>query len=522
MIAAEPVRGGSPPSSPARAARSPAKVVVEVHGDWHTSTRLYGSRARALARPRRRPGRRATRSATPTPTARSRGSRPRCCATEGHEPAAVFATYSDLGAFAGPTVPGPRGAAGDLRRRARALQERRAARGGLAARRRPRSRRRACTSSARGRRPRSPRRLARGGRRLGPAARAAGARRARSTARACSCCPRPPRGSAGSRSRRSCAAGPWSARGSGGIPDIVEDGVSGLLVEPGDAAALAAAIERVLSDHALAVRLGEGAAAERGRLGLHRRRVRRPGSRSRRLGARPVSAAEAAAPADGREDALHAAPARRATSGSSRPSRGRFDLRVLATSADGTARDDGVFHLVGRLPLLDGPLFFLLLPFRVRRLARSAPPAVIVTQSPYEAAFVELARPGAPLVVELHGDWRTATRLYGSPLRRFLAPAADRIGRLGIRHADAVRTISPFTSGARPRRRGRAGRRVRRVRRPRRVRRAAAGTGAGGEAAPLRRRARALQERRGARRRLAAAPPHASRVPSCTWSAAAR
>ncbi len=127
--------------------------------------------------------------------------------------------------------------------------------------------------------------------------------------------------------------------------------------------------------------------------------------------------------------------------------RGRFDLRVLATSADGTARDDGVFHLAGRLPLLDGPLFFLLLPFRVRRLARSAPPAVIVTQSPYEAAFVELARPGAPLVVELHGDWRTATRLYGSPLRRFLAPAADRIGRLGIRHADAVRTISPFTSG---------------------------------------------------------------------------
>ena len=46
----------------------------------------------------------------------------------------------------------------------------------------------------------------------------------------------------------------------GGIPDIVEDGVNGLLVEPGSAAALAAAIERVLVEDGLAARLGEGAA----------------------------------------------------------------------------------------------------------------------------------------------------------------------------------------------------------------------------------------------------------------------
>jgi glycosyltransferase involved in cell wall biosynthesis len=52
----------------------------------------------------------------------------------------------------------------------------------------------------------------------------------------------------------------------GGIPDIVEDGVSGLLVPPADAAALAAAIRRVLSDPALARRLGEG-----GRRRLHDR-----------------------------------------------------------------------------------------------------------------------------------------------------------------------------------------------------------------------------------------------------------
>jgi glycosyltransferase involved in cell wall biosynthesis len=47
----------------------------------------------------------------------------------------------------------------------------------------------------------------------------------------------------------------------GGIPDIVEDGSSGLLVAPGDIAALADALVRVLSDRALAERLGSAAHA---------------------------------------------------------------------------------------------------------------------------------------------------------------------------------------------------------------------------------------------------------------------
>lgn len=44
----------------------------------------------------------------------------------------------------------------------------------------------------------------------------------------------------------------------GGIPDWLEDGVSGLLVGEQDVAGLAAAIERLLDDRALAARLGEG------------------------------------------------------------------------------------------------------------------------------------------------------------------------------------------------------------------------------------------------------------------------
>jgi glycosyltransferase involved in cell wall biosynthesis len=125
----------------------------------------------------------------------------------------------------------------------------------------------------------------------------------------------------------------------------------------------------------------------------------------------------------------------------------QFELRVLATAADGRPRDDGRFRLVGRLPVADGPLFYLLLPLRVRRLARRHRPDAIVAQSPYEAACVRLAATGARLVVEVHGDWRTATRLYGSPSRRLLGPVADRVAAFGLRGADAVRTISGYTSG---------------------------------------------------------------------------
>jgi glycosyltransferase involved in cell wall biosynthesis len=47
----------------------------------------------------------------------------------------------------------------------------------------------------------------------------------------------------------------------GGIPEVVEDGVTGLLVPPKDAEALAEKISRVLEDPALAERLGENARA---------------------------------------------------------------------------------------------------------------------------------------------------------------------------------------------------------------------------------------------------------------------
>jgi glycosyltransferase involved in cell wall biosynthesis len=56
------------------------------------------------------------------------------------------------------------------------------------------------------------------------------------------------------------AAGcPVIATAVGGIPDVVRHGVNGLLVTPGEPAALAGAIARLLDDRALAVRLGAAA-----------------------------------------------------------------------------------------------------------------------------------------------------------------------------------------------------------------------------------------------------------------------
>lgn len=53
------------------------------------------------------------------------------------------------------------------------------------------------------------------------------------------------------------ASRPVVASAVGGLPELIDDGVQGLLVPPGDAAALAAALRRVLGDAALRARLGD-------------------------------------------------------------------------------------------------------------------------------------------------------------------------------------------------------------------------------------------------------------------------
>ena len=130
----------------------------------------------------------------------------------------------------------------------------------------------------------------------------------------------------------------------------------------------------------------------------------------------------------------------------------RLDLRVLAAAPRDGSAGDGTFSLQRGTPLpaLDGPVFYGTLPVRIARELRRHPADAILAQSPYEAlaAFAgrTLARSGAAIVVEIHGDWRTWSRLYGSPARAVVAPLADRAALVAIRRADAVRTLSSFTS----------------------------------------------------------------------------
>jgi len=130
--------------------------------------------------------------------------------------------------------------------------------------------------------------------------------------------------------------------------------------------------------------------------------------------------------------------------------RGELDIRVLGTSADGAAHQDSTFTLVPRFAVLDGVFFWAALPFRISRLLREFRPDAVVCQTAYEGAAAllarRLARVPARVVVEVHGDWRTATRLYGSRARRLLSAVADAIAAATLRRADRVRTVSPYTA----------------------------------------------------------------------------
>lgn len=129
-----------------------------------------------------------------------------------------------------------------------------------------------------------------------------------------------------------------------------------------------------------------------------------------------------------------------------------MDVRVLASAPTGAPTGDDVFVLVSPLRprALDGALFYVALPVRVARELRRFRPDAVIAQSPFEAAAVlaarRLARSRARVVLEVHGDWRASTRLYGSRFRRVLGPLGDRIAAAALRRADAVRTLSPFTT----------------------------------------------------------------------------
>jgi glycosyltransferase involved in cell wall biosynthesis len=125
--------------------------------------------------------------------------------------------------------------------------------------------------------------------------------------------------------------------------------------------------------------------------------------------------------------------------------------RVLAAAAPGSPTRDGSFRLVGKAPVLDGPLFYLLLPLRIARQLREFRPEAALVQGIHEAVAFLVARrlvgAGTKAILDVQGDWHEATRLYGSRLRNLLNPVNDALAAPAVRGADAVRTVSTQTTG---------------------------------------------------------------------------
>jgi glycosyltransferase involved in cell wall biosynthesis len=126
--------------------------------------------------------------------------------------------------------------------------------------------------------------------------------------------------------------------------------------------------------------------------------------------------------------------------------------RVLAAAPDGLPTRDERFRLTApaRPRSLDGALYYVLLPARIARELRAFRPDVALVQGVHETAAFLLARRLAhvrpKVVIDIQGDWREATRLYGSSWRRLLSPLGDILGPFAVRRADGVRTISVQTS----------------------------------------------------------------------------
>jgi glycosyltransferase involved in cell wall biosynthesis len=131
---------------------------------------------------------------------------------------------------------------------------------------------------------------------------------------------------------------------------------------------------------------------------------------------------------------------------------GELEWRQLGTAADGKPPADSRLVLGRPFPVrrLDGPVYYLRLPGRIARELRRFEPDVVIAQGAQETALAlfarRLARSKSSIVLDLHGDWRAPTRLYGSPARRLLGPLADALARTALRRADGIRTISTYTT----------------------------------------------------------------------------
>ncbi len=240
---------------------------------------------------------------------------------------------------------------------------------------------------------------------------------------------------------------PVIATAVGGVPEIVRDGENGLLVPPGDPAALAAAIRRFFAEPELRARLALGRGALRRAL---RARARLRRARADPRGGGPVKRVLMVGrtryrlplePSLARKfDALRAV----------------LELRVLASAPAGAPAGDDTFTLVPPVSprALDGArLPRSRCPFRVARELRAFRPDAVAHPEPARGG--RRACSGGALAAQPRPDRRRAPRrlAHGDPPLRLAGAARCSArsptgsARAALRRADAVRTVSPYTTG---------------------------------------------------------------------------
>ena len=230
-----------------------------------------------------------------------------------------------------------------------------------------------------------------------------------------------------------------------GVVDIIDAGTNGIVVEP-TVDALAAALAHAAADRAAVRRLAEGAAASGRDWSFDRCADRVRGLLASLVDDPPrgVFVGKSAVPEpldrDHRDKyALH---------------HGHLET-VVVCSGERLSVDRAPATRIVRVPQVGPkavatPVFYTFAPLVALAYACGRRPAAVSCQSPYEAVMVLAARTFVPerfrprVQIEVHGDWRTATRLYGSTARAWIAPLADRIGAWAIRRADRVRVVSDW------------------------------------------------------------------------------
>jgi glycosyltransferase involved in cell wall biosynthesis len=234
----------------------------------------------------------------------------------------------------------------------------------------------------------------------------------------------------------------------GGVPEVVRHRVSGIMVETPSEHDLAPALAEMRDDPSLRKTLFEGAskAGLGWRFEISADRIEELVSELALTRPRVVFLGKTRVP-DGRAEDFDRKMSILAN---------RLEPVLVAVSARwGAARRSGATILMLpdlRPPLLGGLFFYTCGPLLALSAACRSRPSAIVCQSPFEAVGINLLRsvlPAAlrpPLVVEVHGDWRTAARLYGSSARRWVAPIADALAGWAIKRADGVRVIGDFTA----------------------------------------------------------------------------